>query len=346
MAEPILMLTDIWYFACLSNGLRPGKTCAVTLLGEPILLGRTEAGDVFAMRDLCPHRGMPLSCGRFDGQEVECPYHGWRFDQRGVCTAIPSLVDAQDFDIARIKVRPFPVREVNGNIWVWMGKRAPDREPPQVPHFANDRRSNLSVVMRLPCDIDQAALGLLDPAHGPYVHSSWFWRSQRSIHEKCKAFAPTATGFAMVRHRPSSNSFAYKLLGGTPNTEIEFQLPGVRIEHIEIGRHHVVNFTTVTPIDDHTTEITNQLYWSQGWVALFKPILWVFARTFLNQDRVAMQKLSGGLRHDPSTMLIPEADIQGRWYYRLKAAWARYRDGGEDAVFENPVKAATLRWRT
>ncbi len=100
----------------------------------------------------------------------------------------------------------------------------------------------------LPCGIDHAVVGLMDPAHGPFVHRSWWWRSARSIHEKSKAFAASPYGFTMLRHAPSSNSKAYKLLGGAPETEISFSLPGVRIEHITAGKHEVVNLTAVTPL--------------------------------------------------------------------------------------------------
>jgi phenylpropionate dioxygenase-like ring-hydroxylating dioxygenase large terminal subunit len=91
-------LRDIWYFAALSGDLKPGKLQRYEVLGEPILLGRTRAGAVYALRDVCPHRAAPLSAGRLvaDAQGealVECPYHGWRFRTDGVCAAIPSLVD-------------------------------------------------------------------------------------------------------------------------------------------------------------------------------------------------------------------------------------------------------------
>jgi hypothetical protein len=33
-------------------------------LGEPVLIGRTKAGRLFALRDICPHRAAPLSAGR------------------------------------------------------------------------------------------------------------------------------------------------------------------------------------------------------------------------------------------------------------------------------------------
>ena len=69
------------------------------LLGEPVLLGRMRDGQAFAMRDICPHRGVPLSAGKILSENtVECPYHGWRFRRDGVCSAIPSLVEGQDLD--------------------------------------------------------------------------------------------------------------------------------------------------------------------------------------------------------------------------------------------------------
>jgi phenylpropionate dioxygenase-like ring-hydroxylating dioxygenase large terminal subunit len=49
---------------------------ARTLLGEPVLLARRLDGSMFALRDLCPHRGIPLRFGRFDGDTVQRGYHG------------------------------------------------------------------------------------------------------------------------------------------------------------------------------------------------------------------------------------------------------------------------------
>ena len=42
-------------------GVARGRLVHRMMLGEPVLLGRDDAGAVFALRDICPHRGMPLS---------------------------------------------------------------------------------------------------------------------------------------------------------------------------------------------------------------------------------------------------------------------------------------------
>ena len=77
----------------------------------------------------------------------------------------------------------------------------------------------------------------MDPAHGPFVHRAWWWRSAASIHEKTKRFEPINSpdgehdGFRMSPHAPSSNSAPYKILG-RPVTTIDFTLPNRRVETI------------------------------------------------------------------------------------------------------------------
>src|SRR5277367_2897599 len=87
-------LWDFWYPALRSTEIVGQRLATAMLLEVPLVLGRTSDGKAFAMRDSCPHRGIPLSYGRFDGKAVECSYHGWRFDAcSGQCIEIPSRVD-------------------------------------------------------------------------------------------------------------------------------------------------------------------------------------------------------------------------------------------------------------
>ena len=345
MEEAVAPLSEAWYYAAPSRRLRRDRTLARMMLGEPILLGRDRDGAVFALRDICPHRGMPLSAGHFDGGEIECCYHGWRFDRAGHCTAIPSLIAGQHFDLAQVAVAAYPAREVQGNIWVYFGAD-PDAAPdiPVLDGIGAAAAPRLVETMRFSAAIDHAVVGLMDPAHGPFVHSAWWWRSRRSIYEKAKEFAPSPWGFTMRRHAPSSNSRAYRLLGGTPETEIVFRLPGVRIEQIRTGRHTVTNLTALTPIDDRSTEVNHCIYWDMPWLSALRPLLRPYARAFLRQDRDIMARQQQGLRFDPVLSLIDDADTQARWYYRLKAEYRRAR--AEGRPFVNPVQPRTLRWRS
>jgi len=343
--EAAAPLREAWYYAAPGRRVRRGWLHARVMLGEPIAIGRDAAGAPFALRDICPHRGMPLSAGNFDGREIECRYHGWRFASDGACTAIPALVEGQSFDLATVAVRRYPAREVQGNIWVYMGE-APETAPdiPLLDGFAADAEPRIVERVAFSAAVDNAVVGLMDPAHGPFVHRAWWWRGRHSIHEKAKPFVPSPWGFTMSRHAPSTNSRAYRILGGTPETEIAFRLPSVRVEQIRNGRHAVCNLTAITPIDDETSEINHCIYWTAPWLSALKPALRPYVRAFLRQDRDIMEKQREGLRFAPSLSLIDDADTQARWYYRLKREYRRAL--AEGRAFRNPVEARTLRWRS
>jgi phenylpropionate dioxygenase-like ring-hydroxylating dioxygenase large terminal subunit len=339
-------LRDIWYFALPSRALVPGRLMPKTILGDDLVFGRGADGSPFCLLDICPHRGIPLRFGQLFGSEVECCYHGWRFAADGRLTAIPSLIQDQDFDYSRVRVNAYPCREADGNIWVWAGAGkgpfTPHMDIPELPGGLGPVRIFERQIF--PCPIDHAVMGLMDPAHGPFVHASWWWRPAASAYEKAKAFVPSELGFTMCRHRPSSNSRAYRILGGTPETEISFRLPGVRIEHIQAGRHQVVNLTAVTPIGPKATEVNQMVYWTSPWLTPFTPLLKSFARRFLGQDRDIVTKQQIGLAHNPPMRLIDDADTPAKWYLRLKGEYGRAR--AEGRAFENPVPETTLRWRS
>lgn len=343
-------LTDCWYVAATSRDLRASDPVRVMLMGEAVMLGRGPAGGLFALADVCPHRAAPLSRGRLrqvDGVEtIECPYHGWRFRADGACAAIPALTGEQAIEVSRIQVRRYPVIESQGLIFIWAGSTPasqPDHPPPVFPGVVGGA-PKLVDQTTFEAHIDHAVVGLMDPAHGPFVHRQWWWRTAASVHVKEKRFEPREAGFAMVRHAPSRNSRVYAILGGRPQTEIVFRLPGLRWEHVTVGRRQVLSLTCLTPIDAQTTRVI-QLMWSDHpAVSLLRPLLSLGARAFLRQDAaiVAMQK--PGLATDPTLIWIDDADRQAKWYQQLKREWIVSRR--ERRPFTNPVEPVTLTWRS
>lgn len=341
------LLTDCWYVAAPSAQLECDKTLALTLLGREVLFGRTKDGNVFALKDFCPHRGMPLRYGRFDGCEVECCYHGWRFDKNGACTAVPSLLPDDPTDISRIRTGSYPVKEQEGLIWIFIGEEK--EHIPDVPNMpaaiANGFRHIESV--EFPCPIDHAVIGLMDPSHGPFVHQSWWWRTRRSIHIKQKQFEPVGMGFKMASHKPSSNSRAYKVLGGGERkTEIAFQLPGLRTEYITVGKHTIVLLTTLTPIDASRTMLHQFFYSTMPLLNFLLPVLKPFGRAFIRQDLVTVQRQLEGLNASPETplLLLGDADAQARWYFRLKKEYLEAQ--AAQRPFENKLKPRELCWQS
>src|ERR1700691_5479593 len=122
-----LMLYGFWYRALPSAQVARDHLHKAILLETPLVIGRDRQGKPFALRDACPHRGMPLHDGHFDGTNVECPYHGWTFDAHTrQCQLIPSLTADQNLRADRIYAGSYPCEEQDGFVWVFI----PDPGPP------------------------------------------------------------------------------------------------------------------------------------------------------------------------------------------------------------------------
>lgn len=344
------LLRGCWYVAMPGAWLRSGKTATKTLLGEPLLFGRTTAGKVFAIRDTCPHRGIPLHYGHFDGETIACSYHGWRFNTAGACVEIPSLREGQAVDLDKIRCGALPCVERQGLVWIYFPRdgEAPSEfaaQPPKLPIFADDVAPQLTIMLPFPCSTDHAAFGLMDPTHAAYVHTSWwFKREARKLRPKEKDFEPTEVGWRMVRHRIPPQNLAYKILGRDVSTEITYRLPGLRIEEIRGDRHSVVGLTAITPVNDEETEVWQMFWATPAWIGWLAPLMQRLMTTFLDQDRVVVVRQREGLASAPKLMLINDADTQARWWMRLKDEWIAA--GKEGRPFVNPLKPMTLRWRS
>src|SRR5580704_2976211 len=143
---PTDFLYNDWYPALRTDTLNEPRT--TTLLNIPLLLGRKSDGSLFALRDLCPHRGIPLSAGWFDGETVQCKYHGWRFEPcSGQCAEIPSLTSHETLDPTKIFASAFPCEERDGYAWVYMPAPGTGRvmsdlpAVPELPRFSAQFRS-------------------------------------------------------------------------------------------------------------------------------------------------------------------------------------------------------------
>lgn len=357
LAQPATtLLFDDWYPALRSDRLHGKTMITAILLGVPMVLGRKQDGTLFALRDSCPHRGIPLSCGWFDGNSVTCKYHGWAFEAAtGQCKDIPSLTTADTLDPGKIFAAAFPCVERDGYAWVYVPSTGRGRlhvdeilpSVPEIPKFSERFRS-AHLTAELPCNVDHGIIGLMDPAHGPFVHQSWWWRSKHSIHEKAKNFEPIPDGFRMAAHAPSGNSAPYKLLGvyGEPiTTTIDFVLPNRRFETIRCGPKWFASLTTVTPTTPNACRIDVAAAWNVFYaVPLVTTIARFFGARFVRQDQETMIQQAEGLRHNPSLMLIDDADRPAKWYFALKQARL---DAAAGKPFKHPLSApVTLRWKS
>jgi nitrite reductase/ring-hydroxylating ferredoxin subunit len=64
-----------------SKDIKPSSMKAVDMAGEKVCIINIE-GNYYAIGNVCTHVRGPLDEGALEGYEVECPWHGSKFDVR------------------------------------------------------------------------------------------------------------------------------------------------------------------------------------------------------------------------------------------------------------------------
>ncbi|MDB9529825.1 aromatic ring-hydroxylating dioxygenase subunit alpha [Oscillatoria sp. CS-180] len=156
-----------WYVVARADEVTD-KPLGVMLWGEAIVLFRDTNGHIQALEDRCPHRQVKLSQGEVVDGELECVYHGWRFNAAGKCTEIPYLADNQK--LPGCTIRQFPVQELDGFIWLYPGDRdqliAADIKPLGLPEW--DHLNYIATVSIIDVEAHYSFLieNLMDMYHG------------------------------------------------------------------------------------------------------------------------------------------------------------------------------------
>jgi phenylpropionate dioxygenase-like ring-hydroxylating dioxygenase large terminal subunit len=162
-----VFLKNYWYVGARSDEVE-GRPLGRILLNEPVVFLRKKDGSPVALEDRCPHRGYPLSKGRFLDDTLECAYHGLLFDCQGRCLKVPS----QSHVPAGAVLRTFPTVEQWGFVWIWMGnpELADIDLVPSCTWFDHPDWDTRGERLRVKCHYQLIIDNLLDMTHLPFVH--------------------------------------------------------------------------------------------------------------------------------------------------------------------------------
>ncbi|BDA69214.1 iron-sulfur cluster-binding protein, Rieske family [Calothrix sp. PCC 7716] len=252
------VLKRFWYPVIPKSYLLDGNPKPFTLLGQKIVLWLDASGRPAAAQDRCCHRSAQLSKGKVTNGNIECPYHGWRFDGAGTCTHVPQLQDGMISP--SYKIGAYNCVERYGYIWVCLEE--PLCDIPDIPE-AKDSKYRLIQEFYEPwkCAGLRVMENEFDTAHPTFVHTTTFGSEEHPIPDKME----------LQEHEWGIDFWT--VLGVTnpklqqENLKIE-QNQVVRTMHmtwympftaqLRIGYpnglvHIVVN--TATPIDDSTSQI-------------------------------------------------------------------------------------------
>ena len=162
-----------WLPACLTEevAVPDGDPVPLRLLGEDLVAWRDTDGRVAVMDRYCPHRRASLVFGRNEDCGLRCLYHGWKIDADGNVVEMPSE-PAGSALAQKVKHRTYPVHELGGFVWVYLGP--PETKPAFAPPpYAPSGDAVLSIVkLVVDCNWAQVLEGAIDSAHSSSLHST------------------------------------------------------------------------------------------------------------------------------------------------------------------------------
>ena len=268
-----MLLKSHWYVTAwaheVTRALFPRR-----LLGEPVVLYRTMAGQVVALEDRCLHRRAPLSLGRVLGDEVECGYHGLRFAPSGECTLVPGQdrvprVSGPDGRPRPACIRSYQVVERHGFVWIWMGDAVPG-VPAAIPdyHWHTDPGWESDYFYVNPqANYKLAIDNLLDLSHATFLHRGNVG-STALVEQAPETLITDDSVEVRRRLRDVENSATFAALMGLPRVDnfrgTVFQPPGdIRIytiyeppANVDPAQQRV--FQVLTPVTPETETAHHQ----------------------------------------------------------------------------------------
>ncbi|RIV16865.1 aromatic ring-hydroxylating dioxygenase subunit alpha, partial [Alicyclobacillaceae bacterium I2511] len=166
------MIRKAWYAVCQGDSVRE-QPIKVTVHGQDFVIFRDSQGTLHAFHAYCPHRGCDLSLGTWDHEELQCPFHGWRFNTKGACVHIPANLRGSRAP-ARSALPSYPVAEHAALVWIYTLPHVEDTQSmPEFVTFPELNQPEWAVSffdVTWQAHFTRVVESVLDVSHLPFVH--------------------------------------------------------------------------------------------------------------------------------------------------------------------------------
>jgi len=282
-----------WYMACLSSELG-SSALSRTIYDTNIVLFRNNENKVHALIDRCPHRGTPLSKGKCINGGIQCSYHGWKFNEEGRVTNIPS--EGQEKTKVKRVIRKFPTHEKDGAIWVWFGEEGQE-DVSQIwdfPYRHEKGWNSYFMVTDFQNEVTNLVENFVDVPHTVWVHKGWF--RNRSF-QLVPATVTTEKGKVTVNYDQKEDSIGVliKFLLNPKNEPMvhtdQFIYPNITRVDYSFGSSfkYVIN-SQCTPVSTFNSRVYTYIAYKIPAIGkVIQPFLSFYTRQVIEQDVTIME---------------------------------------------------------
>ena len=224
--------------------------------GRDLVMYRGASGKAIVMDAYCPHMKTHLAKNttsyvvldgqHVEGDEIRCPYHGWKFGPDGKCTEIP-------YSPAPIpkaaKIRAYPTQEWGGLVLMWHDPEEgePDYDPHPLPEWDDPKWVNWKIdsLGVLPCHPQEVIDNIADKAHLAPIHGS---KDMVSFDSECDGHV--FTQILAAGHRTLADEVM--------TNDTWYTGPGLLMSKM-LGDYNSIMLVAHTPVEDGTTRAWHAL---------------------------------------------------------------------------------------
>jgi 5,5'-dehydrodivanillate O-demethylase oxygenase subunit len=141
----------------------------LTVMGEDLVVYRGDDGRFGCVAEHCNHRGCSLYYGFIENTALRCAYHGWKFERDGRCVEQPFEPEGSTYK-DRVRQRAYPVVELGGMLFVYMGPSPAPLMPNWDTLVRRDGIRKIEIRPTLSCNWLQAQENTADTTHTYYLH--------------------------------------------------------------------------------------------------------------------------------------------------------------------------------
>jgi 5,5'-dehydrodivanillate O-demethylase len=260
------LMRRYWHPIATCQEIKEKPVKAVRILGESLTLFRDRQGRLGLVGQRCAHRRVDLKFGIPEMDGLRCPYHGWLYDRTGRCLEQPAEIAGSDFQKS-IKLPSYPVEELGGLIWTYLG---PEPAPllPRWDLFVVEHAFRQIGTTMLPCNWLQCQENAVDTVHTEWAHGRL---AQYALERKGITDPRRISQAERFRRHHLKFDFApveigiqkYRLIEGESEESEAWRVghPLVFPNYVRIGQIGYSEFQIRVPLDDtHTWHLAYHVY--------------------------------------------------------------------------------------
>lgn len=255
----------------------------------PIVIWRTN-DEIMAALDRCPHRNYPLSSGHVENGKLNCPYHGWQFDNKGNCHEIPGF---KTCDKAKFGLELLEVKIHAGAVFVRLDSKT---EPSKLPNFPDENEFDSFWWELKPAKarVYDALDNVLDPFHTNFIHDGFIRvrNKRQKVIQTIETFEDT---FVATYIQDKDFGAMSKFLEGKRTKSCGQYFPPIAFQGRWEGEKGLIHCVTSFFVPETHNQMRTMLHFSiakhKGPAWLKKALVKLFLLKVIEQDADALEKL-------------------------------------------------------